>query len=179
MKLSFRIIISTCLLLLLASVSIALADQHGSTNAANDLIADLADLYAFVDPHCVASGGTGCEEDPVELIVALTLNAAATGGEQFSEDVVYHFNFENDAGIKRQIDCSFSADQVMSCAGMGGLSAEARVGQVGVNGDLRVYAGLRDDPMFFDLDALEEFREIGIAAYDGSGSSDLQSQDYT
>lgn len=171
MKLSFQIITSTCLLL--ASVSIALADQHGSTNAADDPIADLADLFAFVDPHCVGSGGTGCEEDPVELIVALTLNAAATGGEQFSEDVVYHFNFENDAGIKRQIDCSFSADQVMSCAGMGGLSAEARVGQVGVNGDLRVYAGLRDDPMFFDLDALEEFREIGILAYDGSGQDSL------
>ena len=171
MKLLFRTITSTYLLL--ASVSVAIADNHNDTNAENDPIADLADLYAFVDPHCVASGGAGCEDDPVELIVALTLNAGASGGEQFSEDVIYHFYFENDAGSKRQIDCSFNADQVMSCAGMDGLFAEARVGQVGVNGDLRVFAGLRDDPMFFDLDAFGEFQEIGIAAYDGSGQDSL------
>lgn len=171
MNLLFRTIAS--IFLLLASISVAMSDHHGTTNAANDPIADLADLYAFVDPHCVASAGAGCEADPVELIVALTLNAGASGGEQFSEDVIYHFYFENDAGSKRQIECSFNADQVMSCAGMDGLFAETRVGQVSVNGDLRVYAGLRDDPMFFDFDAFEQFKEIGIAAYDGSGQDSL------
>lgn len=171
MNILFRTI--TSVYLILASASIAWADHHSNTNADNDPIADLADLYAFVDPHCVASGGAGCESDPVELIVALTLNSGATGGEQFSEDVIYHFYFENDAGSKRQVDCSFDADQVMSCSGMDGLFAQAHVGHVGVNGDLRVYAGLRDDPMFFDLDAFEEFQEIGIAAYNGSGQDSL------
>jgi hypothetical protein len=173
MKSSFLLRFGTVLFAFLASVSTALADHADSTGAANDPIADLADLFAFVEPHCVASGGTGCEADPIELIVALTLNPAATGGEQFSEDVVYHIYFENDAGIKNQIDCSFSADQVVSCAGFGGLEASARVGEVGVNGDLRVFAGLRDDPMFFDFAAFQAFQQIGIAAYDGSGTDSL------
>ncbi len=141
--------------------------------AAADPIAELADLYAFVAPDCVAVGGTGCEADPDELIVALTINRGATGAEQFSEDVIYHFYFENDADIERQIDCAFSADQVVTCTGMDGLEASARVGNVGVNGDLRVYAGLRDDPMWFDADAFDAFEEIGIAAYDGSGVDSL------
>lgn len=161
------------LLALISAVGAVHADHLDSPNADNDPIADLADLYAFVDPHCQASGGTGCEADPIELIVALTINPFATGAEQFSEDVIYHFFFENDSGAAVQIDCSFSASQVMTCAGMNGLSATARVGEVGVNGDLRVYAGLRDDPMSFDLDAFELFQEMGIAAYTGPGVDSL------
>lgn len=152
-----------CLLLFVASVSAE------TLNSDNDPVADLADLYAFVDPHCQTVAGAGCEADPIELIVALTIKPFATGAEQFSEDVVYHFYFENESGAKAQIDCSFSASQVVSCAGMGGLSAQARVGEIGVNGDLRVYAGLRDNPVSFDLDALESFTQIGIAAYTGPG----------
>lgn len=161
---------ATVLILLFFSASTTLAD---SLNSENDPLANLGDLYAFVDPYCQAVAGSGCEQDPTELIIALTINQGASGAEQFSEDVVYHFYFENDSGIEEQIDCSFTADQVVSCAGMGGLSAEARVGQVGVNGDLKVYAGLRDNPMFFDLEALEQFQTIGIAAYNGTGQDSL------
>jgi hypothetical protein len=173
MKMSYLPALLTFMLMPAAPLTAEAADHADSTHAANDPIADLADLYAFVDPPCVASGGSGCEADPIELIVALTLNPAASAADQFSEDVVYHFYFENDAGIKNQVDCSFSADQVVSCAGFGSLSAEAPVGQVGVNGDMRVYAGLRDDPMFFDLPAFEAFQQIGIAAYDGTGVDSL------
>ena len=170
MRKSYLLTTSACLLILTTFVSAAYAI---SPDAENDPLANLGDLYAFVDPHCQTSGGTGCEADPIELIVALTMNPFATGAEQFSEDVVYHFHFENDSGTQTQIDCSFSADQIMSCAGMGGLSAETRVGEVGINGDLRAYAGLRDNPMSFDLDAFEMFKEVGIAAYTDPGVDSL------
>jgi hypothetical protein len=173
MKHSFIKTTGIYMLILFASVVTAQADHDDSTNATNDPIADLADLYVFSDPHCQTVAGQGCEADPEELIVALTLNPMATGAEQFSEDVVYHFYFENDAGTKRQVDCSFSADQVISCTGMGGLSASARVGETGVNGDMRVYAGLRDDPLSFDLDAMERFETVGIAAYSNPGTDSL------
>ena len=149
------------------------SDHEDGSVSENDPIADLADLYAFVDPHCESVGGQGCEADPIELIVALTLNPNATGAEQFSEDVVYHFYFENDAGADSQIDCSFSAGQVVTCAGMGGLSVSARVGEVGVNGNIRVYAGLRDDPFSWDLAAQERFQTMGIAAYTDPGTDSL------
>jgi hypothetical protein len=151
------------------TATVQASDHEDSVNAENDPIADLVDLYAFVDPHCVSVGGQGCEADPIELIVALTINPDATGAEQFSEDVLYHFYFENDSGEDAQIDCSFSAGQVVTCVGMGGLSVSARVGEVGVNGDIRVYAGLRDDPFFWDGEAAERFRTMGIAAYTEPG----------
>ena len=163
----------TCLLVYIASVIAVQAQTTVTRNSDEDPIANLQDLYAFVDPHCETVAGQGCEADPIELIVALTMNPLSTGAEQFSEDVVYHFYFENDSGAETQIDCSFSASQVISCAGMGGLSASARVGEIGVNGDLRVYAGLRDNPMFYDLDAQESFDEIGIAAYTDPGVDSL------
>jgi hypothetical protein len=159
MRKSFLLNSGVCLLLFAASVSAQ------TLNSDMDPIANLDQLYAFVDPHCQSVGGSGCEADPIELIVALTINPFATGAEQFSEDVVYHFYFENESGAESQIDCSFNADQVVSCVGMGGLSAQARVGEIGVNGDLRVYAGLRDNPVSWDIDALMQFTQIGIAAY--------------
>ena len=166
-----------CGLLLIALTGLAgplqASDHEDGSVSENDPIADLADLYAFVDPHCESVGGQGCEADPIELIVALTLNPNATGAEQFSEDVVYHFYFENDAGADSKIDCSFSAGQVVTCAGMGGLSVSARVGEVGVNGNLRVYAGLRDDPFSWDLEAQERFQTMGIAAYTDPGTDSL------
>jgi len=149
------------------------SDHEDAPISENDPIADLADLYAFVDPHCQSVGGQGCEADPIELILALTLNPNATGAEQFSEEVVYHFYFENDAGADSQIDCSFSAGQVVTCAGMGGLSVSARVGEVGVNGNIRVYAGLRDDPFSWDFEAQERFQTMGIAAYTDPGTDSL------
>jgi len=161
------------MVLVLITGGVQASDHRDSSNAANDPVADLSDLYAFVDPHCQSVGGQGCEADPIELILALTINPNATGAEQFSEDVLYHFYFENDAGEDSQIDCSFSAGQVVTCAGMGGLSVSARVGEVGVNGNIRVYAGLRDDPFSWDLAAQERFQTMGIAAYTDPGTDSL------
>jgi hypothetical protein len=163
MKTLFLTNITVYLLLMASAVSAQ------TLNSENDPVADLSELYAFVNPFCQTVAGAGCEADPTELIVTLTIKPFATGAEQFSEDVVYHFYFENESGAETQIDCSFSASQVMSCAGMGGLSAQARVGEIGVNGDLRVYAGLRDNPLAFDIDALESFSQVGIAAYNSPG----------
>ena len=145
------------------------ATDHQDTTAANDPVANLLDLYAFVEPFCQAQGGVGCEQPPDELILALTVHRDATGASQFSSEVDYHFYIENDSGQDLQIDCSFSPEQVVSCTGWGGLSVEAPVGQIVVNGDLRVFAGLRDDPSFIDTAALEEFAQVGLPAFSSPG----------
>jgi hypothetical protein len=148
-------------------------DHADSTAAANDPVADLLDLYAFVQPYCQAQGGVGCEEAPDELILALTVHPGATGASRFSSDVVYHFYIENDSGQDLQIDCSFSEEQVVSCSGWNGLSIDGPVGQVAGGGDLRVFAGLRDDPTFLDAGALQEFAQIGVAAFSPPGVDSL------
>jgi len=164
------------LVLVLITGGVQASDHGDSSSAANDPVADLSDLYTWVEPFCKGSGGAGCEADPTELILALTVNPAATGADQFSEDVQYHFYIENDKGDNSQIDCSFSAEQVITCAGTGSLnnlSVSAPVGQVGVNGDIKVFAGLRDDPMFIDAEMMEEFTEIGVPALVPPGTDSL------
>lgn len=149
------------------------SDHYDAPAASNDPVADLLDLYAFVEPYCRAQGGQGCEEDPEELILALTVNPLANGASQFSDQVTYHFHMENDLGRDLQIDCEFSAQQVVTCAGMDGLSVQSNVGQVGVNGDIRVFAGLRDDPFFMDAEALQQFAQVGISAFTPPGTDSL------
>jgi hypothetical protein len=172
---NFLSLITIAFLFILIAIAstVQASDHQDSSNTQNDPIADLVDLYAFVDPHCASVGGQGCEADPIELILALTINPSATGAERFSEQVIYHFYFENDAGEESQIDCTFSVDQIVTCGGMGGLSVTARVGEIGVNGDIRVYAGLRDDPFFWDGEAQERFEQLGIAAYVEPGKDTL------
>ena len=140
-----------------------------SFGVASDPLADILDFYAFMNPPCRTSGGTGCEAPPEELILALTVNPSATEDTQFSDAVIYHINFENDVGEASQIDCSISADQVVTCAGLNGLSVSAPVGEVGVNGDIRVFAGLRDDPFFMDREALTRFSIVGMVAFNPPG----------
>jgi hypothetical protein len=149
------------------------SDHMDSPSAVNDPIADILDLYAFMNPACRTSGGTGCEAEPEELVLVMTVHPDASRTTRFSENVVYHFYFENDVGVSRQIDCSFTVDQVVTCAGLDGLSVQAPVGEIGVNGALRVFAGLRDDPFFADLAALEDFSTIGIAAFTEPGVDSL------
>jgi len=154
--------------LLLAGAGPAHAHLEPSAAEAADPLANLLDLYAFVTP-CETIHGGECEDSPEELILALTLKPFATGADQFPDDVVYHFYLENDSGDTSQIDCSFSPEQVVTCEGPGERSVQARVGEVSASGDLRVFAGLRDNPSFFDVEAFLEFQSIGVAAFEPPG----------
>ena len=161
--------ISLLSFLLVLVSSVQASGRTDSPSAASDPIADITQFYAFMNPACRTSGGGGCEAPPEELILAVTVNPSATESSNFSDAVVYHFYFENDEGTESQIDCAFSVDQVVSCSGLNGLSVSAPVGEVGVNGDIRVFAGLRDDPRFVDESALERFSMIGTLAFNAPG----------
>jgi len=157
---------------LLKAYLIALLLFAGAARASGhvDTPADILDFYAFMNPSCTVSGGTGCEAPPEELILALTVNRYATADTRFSETVAYHIYFENDVGVSSQLDCSISADQVVTCTGLNGLSVAAPIGEIGVNGDIRVFAGLRDDPLFIDAAALENFATVGVSAFKAPGT---------
>jgi hypothetical protein len=146
------------------------ADHIDSPSAVADPAADILDFYAFMNPQCVVMGGAGCEAEPEELVLALTVNPFATSETRFSDAVVYHIYFENDAGTTTQIDCSVSFDQMVTCAGLDGLSVTAPVGEIGENGDIRVFAGLRDDPFFLDFEAFTEFQTVGLSAFSAPGT---------
>ena len=161
---------NSILFLALLSGGTAWASSHtDSPAAANNPVADITQFYAFMNPPCTVSGGAGCEAPPEELILAFTVAPAASEATRFSDKVMYHVYFENDVGTDSQIDCSVSADQMVTCAGLDGLSVTTAVGEIGVNGDIRVFAGLRDDPRFFDQQTLSRFGEIGVQAFNAPG----------
>ena len=106
------------------------------------------------------------------LFVALRtqlVNSRPPQATQFSPDIVYHFYLENDTGSTAEITCSFSREQVVTCAGLNGLSVKARVGEMARNGDVRVFAGLRDDPFFFDREAFAGLASSGLGAFSPPG----------
>jgi CubicO group peptidase (beta-lactamase class C family) len=171
MESSRKVILQVVSLAVLLFTGAGLATDHLDSQATSiDPLADLLDLYAFNTPMCGPGTPTVCEDEPEELILALTLNPFASGGDQFPDDVLYHFFLENDSGITSQIDCSFSHDQVITCEGPGGMVVQSRVGEIGAQGDLRVFAGLRDDPFFFDLAAFADFDTVGINAFQSPGT---------
>ncbi len=157
------------LLLLIPALGAVTSTQTEAFSGGDDPLADITQLYAFMNPPCTVVSGSGCEAPPEELILALTVAPSATEASKFSDAVVFHINFENDVGAASQIDCSVSTDQVITCAGLDGLSVSAAVGETGVNGDIRVFAGLRDDPRYFDGVALDRFTTMGVLAFNEPG----------
>jgi hypothetical protein len=89
-RLNKNVSMSLLPLFLLLAWAVQASDQLDSPSAANDPIADITQLYAFMNPACRVRGGTGCEAAPEELILALTVNPSATEATQFSDGVVYH-----------------------------------------------------------------------------------------
>lgn len=121
------------------------ADHIDAPTATGDPLADINDFYAFVNPN-----------DATETILAITVNPFADNSSQFSRAIEYQFFFENEPGLQTEIRCSFSPTQIITCTAPGDRTVSGPVGQTNVNGDFRVYAGLRDDPFFFDFEAFGE-----------------------
>lgn len=124
------------------------ADHLDSPIVKNDPAADINDLYAFVNPN-----------DAGELILIADVVPVANRNSRFSDAVDYLFHYDNGAG-DQTIACRFMDQSTrVSCEGPGGLSAAGPLDQV-VNGDgMRVFAGLADDPFFFDFAAFNATKE--------------------
>ena len=126
------------------------ADHRDGPLATGDPTADLNDIYLFVNPS-----------DATELIIATTYVPAATANSRFSDAVQYRTFFDNgSANGKQVITCTFTMGGIRyTCSNASGsLSVTGNLNQTTRNGNMRVYAGLRDDPFFFDVDAFNRTR---------------------
>ena len=158
MKVNARIMV---LGLLLPAVCLS-ADHIDSPTAIDDPAADLADTYAFVNPN-----------DPNEAILIATFDPFATRATLFSDAVEYNFFIDSDAGDMRQITCSFSANQIVTCNGPGGREVSGPTGEILTDGDFRVFAGLVEDPFYVDLPRLRETLSTGEVAFIDPGEDFL------
>jgi hypothetical protein len=144
--------LSLALALAAASLSPAFAADHrDGPLATSDPTADINDVYPFINPN-----------DPSELIVAVTVVPVANSNSRFSDVVEYKLHLDNGANSgTTTFTCTFPDDATrVSCGNAtGSLSASGPLNRTNANGNLRVWAGLRDDPFFFDLDAFNRTRE--------------------
>jgi Domain of unknown function (DUF4331) len=136
---------------LLAVTSLTRAADHRDApdvQVAANIAADINDVYTWMT------------EDASKLNLAMTVFPAADKNAQFSDAVQYVFHVNSSKGFgmaqtETLIMCTFAADQTVQCwAGdeyvTGDASAEK--GLTSESGALKVFAGLRDDPFFFNLD---------------------------
>jgi hypothetical protein len=161
-----------------------------------DPAADINDLYAWVDGS--------------NLVLALTVFPAASGptdaglGSQFSNTVQYVIHTSSgtafgNTSAKEDIICTFDTSQNISCwVGAddyvtGNASAASTdggpTGLVSADGKVKVFAGLRADPFFFNLDGFHNtehtvegaestlsFDEAGCPTLDPGTAATLRTQ---
>lgn len=164
---SLKTTLLACAIVLAQAVSApaALAADHlDSPTVRTDPAADINDLFAFVNPN-----------DSGELIVAATLIPLAGANTRFSDSVEYRFHIDNGiAGDETTIRCTFKKSNQVFCTGNNGLAARGAVGSIVSGQHLRVFAGLRDDPFFFDLAAFNTTRDTLTPSFTNPGFNFFQ-----
>jgi hypothetical protein len=153
----------------LATALPALAADHAEAPGTEaDAAADIADLYAW---H--SAEGT--------LVTALTFAGLSAPGDMaiYDPEVLYGIHIDHDADNQADIDiwARFGQDdqgnwgvQVIDLPGTGAPVSGPVEQVIPVPGG-KLYAGLRDDPFFFDLQGFTDTVTTGVLSFDSSRDS--------
>ncbi len=134
------------------------ADHRDSPLTTGDPAADLNDVYLFMNPN-----------DPNEVVTIQTVVPSANYNSRFSDAVEYRLHVDNGAANLR-IDCRFTEQSNrVTCTGPNGLSASGGIERTIQGNGMRVWAGLRDDPFFFDLPAFNRTRATLAPSFTNPG----------
>ena len=139
------------------------ADHRDSPGVEDDAAADITDVYAFRSP-----------DNPDNLVAVLNVNGLTAPAENatrnFPTDVTYNINIDNtgDLVADATASISFSGDPLMfTVEGLGDpITGEVTPPStdptapdpiITESGGIKVFAGQRDDPFFFDLVGFKAF----------------------
>jgi hypothetical protein len=148
---------------LIAATALA-ADHQDGAAVLTDPATDINDVFAWTST------------DGTKLNLVMDVFPAATTAAKFSNVAQYIFHTTSSpaygmaAAGSEDILCTFDTTQVISCWGGGEYvhgDASVTSGIASTNGKLRVFAGLRDDPFFFNLDG---FKATATAVHNAAGS---------
>ncbi len=129
------------------------ADHLDAPGSTADPAADINDVYVFRSKDPAASGTP-------RTVFVMTVTPVAGSTSRFSDKVEYVFKI-GDSGDAGSYDITCTADaaatQNVTCTGPGSVTDTVAFNAVqgAATDDMRVFAGLRDDPFFFDLDAFK------------------------
>jgi hypothetical protein len=182
------LIIGACVLTTGAAIGLKLhaADHKDGPAEMADAAADITDVYAWMST----------DKTQVNLVMDVYPNAPA--GTMFSDATLYVFHLNSAAtfggsATETKIICGFDSTQKISCwVGSGETvtgDASATAGITSASGKTKVFAGLRDDPFFFNLTGFKAvaaavataaptltFDGTGCPALDATTSSTLVAQ---
>lgn len=153
-----------------ASGSLLAADHFDSPAPQTDPLTDITDLFAWMTP------------DAQKLNLAIGVAPLADPGMTFGTSVQYVFHVNSSAGYgeaqtETQVICQFYTSSNIECwAGDEYLEGDPSdpAGITSASGNLRVFAGLRNDPFFFEGAGFNETVSTVVAAapsltFDGEG----------
>jgi len=149
--------------LLCASAALA-ADHQDGAAVLTDPSTDINDVFAWTST------------DGTRLNLVMDVFPFATTAAKFSNVAQYVFHttsssaYGMSAAASEDILCTFDTSQIISCWGGGEYvhgDASSTAGIASSSGKLRVFAGLRDDPFFFNLDG---FKATAAAVHNAAGS---------
>ena len=156
----------------MAALSVGRASDHlDGPRATADPQADITDVFAFTSP-----------EEPSKVVLAMAVTPYASDASTFSGEVDYAFRVQmvdaiqplslGGAALDVVCDLTGSATPTMTCTGPQGATGSAVVGATsGAPGDaIRVFAGLRSDPAFFDRQGALATVASGRAAFTGQNA---------
>lgn len=139
------------------------ADHLDGPGAIKDPAADITDVYGWVKGD--------------KLVLVLNVAPLATVDSKFSEAIQYALHVESSAGFgkagtKTDIIATFDAAQKISVwvgADADYVSGDASVesGLTSKSGGVKVYAGLRADPFYFNLEGFQDTVKTVIGAAGG------------
>jgi hypothetical protein len=133
------------------------ADHRDSPLNVDNPTADINDVYAFRSP-----------EDPQNLVVAVSVNPLIVPGDNatrgvFDDDVTFqvHVDVNGDLMDDAVLDIHKDGDDLviegLNQPVTAGITKPGQAPEVTREGPIKVFAGLRDDPFFFDLAGFRAF----------------------
>lgn len=174
----------TMLGLITASVGIVWAADHIDAPAVTSTTADITDYFAFESPA-----------DPNNMVFVCNLQGlldpTATANAKFDEQVMVEFNIDNsgdneedlviqaffkDGKLKVYGPVAPSQKGLMSAVETTGTLTETQITayneevSIGTNGGIKVFAGPRDDPFFFDFAQFSDILAGNAGGFKNPGS---------
>jgi hypothetical protein len=159
----------TCISCALAALALVArtswaSDHEDAPSLVSDPGVDIGDVFAFVAP-----------EDANRLVVAMTVHPNADRTTRFDTGVEYVFHIGGD-GVSEEIACRFQAPESDAQTVVCSANGFAAIGSFGATADastdtLRVFAGLRADPAFADMTALESSIATGALKFTDAGTN--------
>ena len=137
---------------LLAPAVARAADHADGPTATADPASDITDVYAWTS------------SDGARVNLIMNVFPAASSTSKFSNTTQYVFHTKSRASFgvaatgSLDIVCTFDTAQTIQCWAGGEYvkgSASSKTGLASTSGKLKVFAGLRDDPFFFNLDGFK------------------------